>query len=193
MSIEQVLPAAAIAAAEGDGRSGLADFDAVVREHQPRIYRVLLAIVRDRDAAETLTQECFLSAYRHRESYRGEAQVGTWLMTIAVNQARQWMRNSQLKFWRKLTRHAEELRVAENVASTAATAEKVLIVEEHLRRVWDVVGELSAKQRMVFMLRFVEEMGLVEIAQVTGMQLGTVKSHLGRALATVRSHAGRNG
>ena len=53
--------------------------------------------------------------------------------------------------------------------------------------VWDTVGGLSPRQRTVFLLRFVEEMELLEIAAATGMKEGTVKAHLFRALEAVRT------
>jgi RNA polymerase sigma-70 factor (ECF subfamily) len=57
--------------------------------------------------------------------------------------------------------------------------------------VWETVNGLSARQRDIFLLRFVEEMELTDIAEVTGLPLSTVKTHLYRALASVRSkHAG---
>ena len=53
------------------------DFEALVSLHQRRIYRVLLGQLRDPDAAATLTQECFLRAYRNRESFRGETPASS--------------------------------------------------------------------------------------------------------------------
>ena len=52
-------------------------FDEIVREHQGRIYRMLWCELRDEDAAATLTQECFLKAYRARGDFRGESTVQT--------------------------------------------------------------------------------------------------------------------
>jgi len=60
--------------------TALRDFTPLVQSHQQRIYRVLLGMVRDPDAAQTLTQECFLKAYQKRASFRGEASVGIWLL-----------------------------------------------------------------------------------------------------------------
>ncbi|MGA3019743.1 MAG: sigma factor, partial [Bryobacteraceae bacterium] len=53
------------------------DFDAVVRLYWPRIFRFALASLRDRDAAESLAQDCFLKAYRARQGFRGEARLST--------------------------------------------------------------------------------------------------------------------
>jgi Sigma-70 region 2 len=53
--------------------------------HMPVIFRFLLSSLRNRDLAETLTQECFLRAFRNRATFRGESSVKSWLMRIAIN------------------------------------------------------------------------------------------------------------
>src|SRR5215813_4256418 len=86
-----------------------ADFDAVVREYRPRIFRFALASLRDRDAAETVTQDCFLRAYRAWEGFRGEASVQTWLMQIAVNLVRDVTRTRRFQFWKRAQAGAVDL------------------------------------------------------------------------------------
>src|SRR5947209_3953507 len=77
-------------------------FAELVERHQRRIYRLLLHLTRSADAAETLTQDCFLRAYQKREQFRGEANVTTWLTRIALNLAHDWGRSKRQKFWRQL-------------------------------------------------------------------------------------------
>lgn len=72
------------------------DFDWIVSQNQKRIYRTLLLLVRDADAAEVLTQECFLRAFPKRGEFRGESALTTWLVRIAVNLARD--HNRRLRF-----------------------------------------------------------------------------------------------
>src|SRR5512146_1096135 len=79
-------------------------FEWIVFQNQKRIYRTLLFLVRDADAAETLTQECFLRAFRMRNEFRGESGVTTWLVRIAINLAHDHNRNRRWAFWRRLTR-----------------------------------------------------------------------------------------
>src|SRR5689334_14329199 len=89
--------------------SEMQDFDALVRLYWPRVFRFTLASARDRDVAETLTQECFLKAYRGRENFRGESSVQTWLMQIAINLVRDYSRSRRLQFWRRSGRSAVDL------------------------------------------------------------------------------------
>jgi RNA polymerase sigma-70 factor (ECF subfamily) len=164
---------------------GLEDFEAVVAAHQRRIYRLLLGMLGDPDAAQTLTQDCFLRAYRARSTFRGEAGVAAWLAGIAVNLARDHARSRRVAFWKKLL-VADGDALSEMAVAGRSTPERLLLEREELRAVWDAVAALSLKQRAVFLLRFVEEMSLEEIAQATGMKLATVKTHLFRAVGAVR-------
>ncbi len=169
------------------------DFDELVRRNHKRIFRLLMSLLRDEDAADTLTQECFLKAYKSRESFRGESSVDTWLFRIAVNLARDFQRNRRQGFWKRLfsdTREQEEgedISVLDNVADRRSTAEAQLLAREEVATVWTAVAKLSPHQREVFVLRFGEEMPLDDIAETLDMQLGTVKSHLSRALSAVRT------
>lgn len=177
-----MIPAAVAAAGE------LSDFDAVVQLYRPAIFRFVLASLRDQDAAETLTQECFLRAYRSRDGFRGDAMVKTWLMRIAVNLVRDHLSNQRLKFWRRTQRSGVDLSVAQNwLADRRSSPEAEVHAKQQVVAVWAAVEQLPQGQRTVFLLRFVEEMEILEIAAATGLKEGTVKIHLFRALRNVRA------
>jgi RNA polymerase sigma-70 factor (ECF subfamily) len=166
------------------------DFDELVRRNQKRIFRMLMALLRDEDAADTLTQECFLRAYKRRDSFRGESSVDTWLYRIAINLARDHQRSKREGFWKRMfsttSDGEEEVSVLDTVADAGSGAEAHLLAREEVEQVWWTVRRLSDKQREVFVLRFAEDMGLEEIGQTLEMNVGTVKSHLNRALTSVR-------
>jgi RNA polymerase sigma-70 factor (ECF subfamily) len=168
-----------------------AAFNDLVREHQRRIYRILLTLVRDMDAAETLTQECFLRAYAKRGDFRGEASVGTWLVRIAINLARDHAKSRRLAFWRLLTRDGrsgDPLAIALHLSDPEPLPDRVFIARERLAAVWAKVAGLPRRQRTCFLLRFVEGMPLEMIARAMELEVGTVKSHLARAVGAVRRH-----
>ena len=168
------------------------DFDALVLAEQRRIYRVLLAILRDPDAADSLTQECFLKAYEHRKRFRGECSIRTWLMRIAINLARDHVKNRRWQFWRKL--FSEPAGSEERINPVGqlepvdphASPERSLLARERLAHVSAAVDNLPNQQRAVFVLRFLEEMSIEEIAQATSLRPGTIKTHLFRAVSAVR-------
>ena len=167
------------------------DFDEVVRLYRPRIFRYLIATLRDRDVAESLTQDCFLKAWNARHQFRGDSSLMTWLTRIAVNLARDHARSQKMRFWQKS--RAEDIEpsdLGDWLADGRSTPEQSLLAREQTSAVWAAVQVLSPNQKTVFVLRFVEELELAQIAEATGMNENTVKSHLYRALRTVRDKVG---
>jgi RNA polymerase sigma-70 factor (ECF subfamily) len=167
------------------------EFSAIVSKHRPRIFRFLLSSTRDVDLAETLTQECFLKAHRNWESFRGESTAMTWLMRIAINLQKDHWRNRRMQFWRKTQANAVGLdEASEWLPSGERSVEQQLLARERVGQVGKAVEGLSERQRTIFLLRYVEELELSEIAQITGLNEGTVKAHLSRAVARVRMELG---
>jgi len=167
---------------------GIDDFDSLVRSHRPRIFRFMLASLRDTEAAENLTQDCFVRAYKARAQFRGDASSITWLMQIAANLVRDHQGNSRLKFWRRSLRSDLDLSdVSDWVPDQQRSPEAIASAKEQVRAVWNAAASLSERQRTVFLLRYVEELELSEIARATGLSEGTVKAHLSRALSRVRA------
>ena len=166
-------------------------FSAVVQSYRPRIFRFLLASTRDVDLAETLTQECFLRAHKNWKSFRGDSTTLTWLMRIAINLEKDHWRNRRMQFWRRAQTNAVDLEDAsEWLPSGERSAEQQLLAREQVAHVWKAVASLSERQRTVFLLRYVEEQELSEIAHAIGLSEGTVKAHLSRALGKVRAEVG---
>jgi RNA polymerase sigma-70 factor (ECF subfamily) len=164
------------------------EFSQIMLTYRPRVYRFLLASTRDLDLAETLAQECFLKAYRSWTSFRGESSVMTWLLRIAINLEKDHWRNRRLQFWRQVRGNTVDVdEASEWLPSSESSAERRMLAREQVKQVWRVVDKLSARQKMVFLLRVVEEMELSEIAGATGLSEGTVKTHLSRALNKVRA------
>jgi RNA polymerase sigma-70 factor (ECF subfamily) len=166
--------------------AGIADFDAVVRAHWTRVYRYALASLRDRDAAQTIAQDCFVKAYRARDRFRGEASVHTWLMQIAVNLVRDHTRSRRFQFWKRAPAIPADGAARNWIACGEIDPEQRVLVKEQVSAMWSATTNLPEKQRTVFLLRYVEEMDLLEIVAVTGLSEGAVKVHLYRALRSVR-------
>jgi RNA polymerase sigma-70 factor, ECF subfamily len=164
------------------------DFESLLEHNRPRVFRFLLASLRNKESAENLTQECFVRAYQARAQFRGDASITTWLMHIAANLVRTHESSSRLKFWRRALKSDVDLAGAGDFIPDRQTSpEQMAAAREQVQRIWRIAGRLSIKQRTVFLLRFVEDMDLLEIAAITGMKEGTVKTHLFRALQSVRA------
>src|SRR5271170_740825 len=166
----------------------LDDMDAIVAAYEQRIFRFHLISIRDRDVAQTLTQDTFVRAWSARSSFRGDCSVSTWLMRIALNLVRDHTRTDRFRFWKRVSETAIDVSdISSHVPHRDSSLESRLIASEQMTLVWESVEQLSDRQRSVFLLRFLEELELSEIATITGLPISTVKTHLYRALATIRA------
>jgi RNA polymerase sigma-70 factor, ECF subfamily len=170
------------------------EFDQIVEFYRPRIFRFALASLRDRDAAETVSQDCFMKAHRAYASFRGECSVQTWLMGIAVNLIRDHVRSRRLQFWRRTGSSGLSTGslVLNNLPAGGNSPEAQAVLKQQIKSVWAAADLLPERQRCVFLLRFVEDMDILEIGAATGMKEGTVKKHLFRALKSVRLRMGQS-
>src|ERR1700733_1340070 len=166
----------------------LDDMTSIVATYEQRIFRFHLISIRDRDVAQSLTQDTFVRAWSARNTFRGDCSISTWLMRIALNLIRDHTRTDRFRFWKRVSETAVDVSdISSHVPHRDSSLESRLIATEQMALVWESVAQLSERQRSVFLLRFVEELELSEIAAITGLPISTVKTHLYRALATVRA------
>ena len=156
-----------------------------MRLYRGRVFRYILFATRDEDVAQSLTQDCFFRAHMARSSFRGECAMATWLMRIAVNLVRDHQRSMKLRFWKRAAM-LDASEMSDRLPDMQSSTEQRLIAQERVATVWRAVETLSERQRSIFLLRFVEELELPEIAEAMQLNLNTVKSHLYRALSAVK-------
>jgi RNA polymerase sigma-70 factor, ECF subfamily len=161
------------------------DVEEWMRLYRGRIFRYILFATHDEDVAESLTQDCFLRAHMARSSFRGDCSMATWLMRIAVNLVRDHQRSMKLRFWKRAPM-LDAAEMSDRLPDSGRSTEHRLIAREQVAIVWRAVQRLSERQRDIFLLRFVEELELPEIAEAMQLNLNTVKSHLYRALSAVK-------
>lgn len=169
----------------------LDDIDALARNFRPRLLRFVMSNVRDEDLADTIVQDTLLKAYRNRAGFRGDCSLNTWLTGIAVNLIRDHARTQKFKFWKKAGATAvDATEMSNHLRSSGSTPEGSLLAREQTQQVHAAMDDLSPNQRAVFLLRFIEEMELSEIAVAMNMPVNTVKTHLHRAVKSVRTRVG---
>jgi RNA polymerase sigma-70 factor, ECF subfamily len=171
----------------------LDDMASIVATYEQRIFRFHLISIRDRDVAQSLTQDTFVRAWSARNTFRGDCSISTWLMRIALNLIRDHTRTDRFRFWKRVSETAIDVSdISSHVPHRDSSLESRLIATEQMALVWESVAQLSDRQRNVFLLRFLEELELSEIATITGLPISTVKTHLYRALATIRARHNAN-
>jgi RNA polymerase sigma-70 factor (ECF subfamily) len=164
-----------------------AAFERLMRQYNQRLFRVARSILRDDADAEDALQDAYVQAYRHLDSFRGDAEPGTWLTRIVINQAlmraRRRTRDRRVVSFTGSDPAAQELDVADPQAESPSDA----ALRGEVRKVLEErIDELPEALRMVFVMREVEEMTARETADALGIPEATVRTRLFRARARLR-------
>jgi RNA polymerase sigma-70 factor (ECF subfamily) len=160
-------------------------FDLLVERYKDRLFNYLLRLVGNRDEAEEVAQEAFVKAYIHAEKYKTIARFSTWLYTIATNLVRNRMRSRGrapqiFSLWGKRGSDGEEEKPIDIVDKDRSPEDKINDTElsEIINR---AIQQIPEKYRTSFVLREINQLSYEEIAAVTGLKLGTVRSRINRA------------
>lgn len=155
-------------------------FGRIVRAYQGRLFGLVLTVVREPAAAEEITQDSFLRAYRHLDRYDDDRPFYPWLATIAVRLAQNWLRQRADAALRG------DARVRSSEPSVPASVLNSLLADERGRRLWQEVAALSSGQRTAVALYYRDGMPVGDIAVALGVTPGTVKTFLFRARRRLR-------
>lgn len=163
-------------------------FEELVRRYQRPIAAYVYRMVGDYDAALDLTQEVFIRVYGSLERYRPEFKFSTWIYRIAHNAAIDHLRRQGAARLEDLEAGAEGGRTYEKpLASSAPTPEQESERVERCAEIEEVIRGLAPAYRELILLRHAHDLSYDEIAEVTGLPLGTVKNRIFRAREAMRA------
>jgi len=162
-----------------------ASFEELVRRYQRPIAAYVYRMVGDYDAALDLTQEVFIKVYNSLARYRSEFKFSTWIYKIAHNAAIDHLRRHAVRE-QALTGSVDGERREVAIESRRLTPEQESERKERCSEIESVVQLLQASYRELIVLRHSHDLSYDEIADVTGLPLGTVKNRLFRAREAMR-------
>jgi RNA polymerase sigma-70 factor (ECF subfamily) len=164
-------------------------FEELVRRYQRPIAAYVYRMVGDYDSALDLTQEVFIKVYGSLERYRPEFKFSTWIYRIAHNAAIDHLRRHGGVRTEELEVEGEGGRTYEKpLASSAPTPEQESERRERRAEIEEIVQALPPAYRELIVLRHAHDLSYDEIAEVTGLPLGTVKNRIFRAREAMRTH-----
>lgn len=168
------------ASLDGDPRA----FNELVRRYDRRLLNFVYRTIGDRERGQDLVQETFVRVYRHLHRFDQSKKFSTWIYTIASNLAKNELRNrsrNPLVLFQTLKKNWDADHRPLEWEDTQFKPDD-LFRKRHLRsKVEEAVEQLPEHHRIVFVLREMEGKTYEEIADITGCNLGTVKSRLNRA------------
>ena len=162
-----------------------ASFEELVRRYQRPIAAYVYRMVGDYDSALDLTQEVFIKVYNSLARYRSEFKFSTWIYNIAHNAAIDHLRRHAVRE-QALTCSVDGERREVVIESRRLTPEQESERKERRTEIESVVQLLQASYRELIVLRHSHDLSYDEIAEVTGLPLGTVKNRLFRAREAMR-------
>lgn len=162
-----------------------AAFEMLVRAESPRLFRFLMRLLRDEEAAQSVMQETFLQALQQIHKFRGASRLTTWLYGIALNQARMRLRQNR----RYATMDEADLDRLQPAFSRGMYAQRyrpwppdVLAEREDLQRlIRKAIDQLPDRYREIILLRDIEELPTEEVARLLHLSEGAVRVRLHRA------------
>ncbi len=170
-------------AIEGDEKS----FEEIVRRYQHPIVSYIYRMTGDYETSLDIAQEVFIKVYSNLSSYRSNYRFSTWIYKIAHNATIDYLRRDH---------KSQEVQSETNflrLESQNPTPQKESEVKELLEEIRSVIGCLPTNYRELILLRHSQDLSYEEIAEITGLPIGTVKNRLFRARAEIKKLLARRG
>jgi RNA polymerase sigma-70 factor (ECF subfamily) len=169
-------------------RRGDADaFEYFVRRYQARITRVAYRLLKDAGEADSAAQESFLRAYQNLAQFREGSTFETWLTRICINWCKDRLKRRRIVlYFHEGPPEKPDTGPRETPAHPDPSPERRMLSREIRDRLRSAMTALSGRQRTVFVLKHFEELSIPEIAELTRLDSGSIKSHLFRAAHKIR-------
>jgi RNA polymerase sigma-70 factor, ECF subfamily len=162
-------------------------FEYFVRQYQPKITRLAYRLLRDAGEADCAAQESFLRAWQNLDEFREGSTFETWLTRICINWCKDRLKRRRIVlYFHQADEQGAETGPRDTLAHPEPSPERRAHSREIRERLRDAIENLSPRQKTVFTLKHFEELSIPEIAELTGLDSGTVKSHLFRAAQKIR-------
>ena len=152
-----------------DPETRLFAFNQLVRQYQQKIYWHIRKMVIDHDDADDLTQETFLKAWINLDKFRADAQLYTWLFRIASNECINFLNKKRRRFFIPIHDVGHEL--AEKIDN-----DPLLSGDEVQRQLQKALLHLPDKQRLVFNMKYFDDLKYEQISEITGTSVGALKA-----------------
>ena len=162
-------------------------FEYFVRQYQPKITRIAFRLLKDLGEADCAAQESLLRAWQSLSEFREGSTFETWLTRICINWCKDRLKRRRVvRYFHQGPEREEDEGPRDTAPHPAPSPERRAQSREIRDRLRSAIESLSPRQKTVFTLKHFEELSIPEIADLMGLDSGTVKSHLFRAAQKIR-------
>ncbi|MFC5271609.1 RNA polymerase sigma factor [Adhaeribacter terreus] len=156
-------------------------FNQLVRKYQQKVYWHIRKMVIDHEDADDLTQEVFIKVWKHLENFRQDSQLYTWLYRIATNECLNFLKSKKRKFFLPINDVSAELSAKIDQSDLIDGDEIQLKLQKALLRLPD-------KQRLVFNMKYYDELKYEEISEILGTSVGALKASYHLAVKKIEEY-----
>lgn len=156
-------------------------FNMLVRTYQQRVYWHVRKMVIDHDDADDLTQEVFIKIHRHIDTFREDSQLFTWIYRIATNECLTFLDKKKRRFFLPIGDVEGELN-SKLDSSSHVTADEIQ------RKLQKALLKLPDKQRVVFNMKYFEDLSYEQMSEVTGTSVGALKASYHHATKKIEEY-----
>ena len=156
-------------------------FNQLVRIYQQKVYWHIRKMVIDHDDADDLTQETFIKIWKALDNFKGDSQLFTWIYRIATNECLNHLAKKKRRFFLPINDITEEL-------SNKIDDSNLISGDEIQLKLQKALLTLPDKQRLVFNMKYYEEMKYEKISEITGTSVGALKASYHLAVKKVEEH-----
>lgn len=170
------------------------ELDRLAADRDDKLLRLARRLLGDEEEARDLLQDALLKAHLAIGDYRGEGSLAGWVRRIVINQGLKKLRRRSLsrRVYGMLRLGRDRLSGFSATLGGPNSPEREASLREQALLLRAAMDKLSARQRTIFALRYLEQMNIEEISSATGIGPGTVKTHLVRALRRIRAATRKN-
>ena len=171
-----------------------------MRLHGDKVFSLVYRMIGNRAEAEDIAQEVFVTVFKTIDGFRGEAKFSTWLLRLSANQCK-----NRIKYLARRATDPDGMDESATAGDAAAIAphigpltgqidgpDKILDAKEQGALAQQAIAALDEEQRLLVVLRDVEELSYDEIGEITGLPEGTIKSRLHRARMAIKEWLDRH-
>jgi len=155
-------------------------FNLLVRQYQQRVYWHVRKMVIDHDDADDLTQEVFIKIHKYIDGFREDSQLFTWIYRIATNECLSFLNKKKKRFFLPLEDVGEQL-------SAKLDSSMDIDGDEIQKRLQKAILKLPDKQRLVFNMKYFDDLPYETIADITKTSVGALKASFHHAVKKIES------
>lgn len=153
-------------------------FNLLVRKYQEKIYWHIRKMVIDHDDSDDLVQEVFVKVWKYLDNFRGDSQLYTWIYRIATNECLSFLSKKKKRFFLPIVDVEKELATHIDTSNLCSGDEIQLKLQKALLKLPD-------KQRLVFNMKYFDDMKYEEIAKITDTSIGALKASYHHAVKKI--------